>query len=90
MKDNCILPTCRLQKTHLRNIHLRTIQIWDRSKVILWTKLKNSKVNIDFFWGGGFRLIIRDRHDFVSNRYSIAFPQLKIVLLLNKNMWKHN
>ena len=45
-------------------------------------EFKNSKVNIDlfflFFWGGGgwFRLIIRDRNDFVSNRYSIAFPQL--------------
>ena len=44
-------------------------------------EFKNNKVNIDFnffffFWGGGFRLIIRDRNDFVSNRYSIAFPQL--------------
>ena len=44
-------------------------------------EFKNSKVNIDLFFsfflgGGGFRLIIRDRNDFVSNRYSIAFPQL--------------
>ena len=45
-------------------------------------EFKNSKVNIELFFsffgwrGGGFRLIIRDRNDFVSNRYSIAFPQL--------------
>ena len=47
-------------------------------------EFKNSKVNIDLFFflffffggGGGFRFIIRDRNDFVSNRYSIAFPQL--------------
>ena len=43
-------------------------------------EFKNSKVNIDwivfFLGGGGVRLIIRDRNDFVSNRYSIAFPRL--------------
>ena len=39
----------------------------------------HSKVNIDFVCvcvggGGGVGSIIRDRNDFVSNRYSIAIP----------------
>ena len=35
--------------------------------------------------GRGVGSIIRDRNDFVSNRYSIAFPQLEIVILFHKN-----
>ena len=42
-------------------------------------EFKNSKVDIIIIiimGGGGVGSIIRDKNDYVSNRYSIAFPQL--------------
>ena len=46
-------------------------------------EFENSKVKIDFLFGGGggdgvVGSIIRDRNDFVSNRYSIAFHSYKL------------